>query len=133
MTDRFTPVMRALVAASLLLATATLMLVAVNTARAAGALAIGACGAFGEAYDFGTIDRARKARAVLAKLPGGDDHACCRYRVDFTNACDAKAGQGRGSAQPEQALRLLPVGGKDVYPHVLATPRADSFCSLNND
>ena len=42
MTDRFTPVARALVAASLLLATATLMLVAVNTARAAGALAIGA-------------------------------------------------------------------------------------------
>ena len=38
MTDSFTPVMRALVAATLLLATATLMLVAVNTARAAGAL-----------------------------------------------------------------------------------------------
>ena len=35
MTDRLTPVMRALVAASLLLATATLMLVAVSTARAA--------------------------------------------------------------------------------------------------
>ena len=33
MTDSFTPVMRALVAATLLLATATLMLVAVNTAR----------------------------------------------------------------------------------------------------
>jgi hypothetical protein len=49
MTDRFTPVMRAFVAAMLLLATATLMLVVVNTARAAGALAIGACGAFGEA------------------------------------------------------------------------------------
>jgi hypothetical protein len=45
MTDRFTSVMRALVAATLLLASATLMLVAVNTARAAGALAIGACGA----------------------------------------------------------------------------------------
>jgi hypothetical protein len=37
MTDRFTSMMRALVAASLLLATATLMLVAVNTARAADA------------------------------------------------------------------------------------------------
>ena len=36
MTDNFTPVMRALVVAALLLATATLMLVAVNTARAAG-------------------------------------------------------------------------------------------------
>ena len=41
MTDRFTPVARALVAASLLLATATLMLVAVNTARAAGTSAAG--------------------------------------------------------------------------------------------
>ncbi len=49
MTDHFTPVMRALVAAALLLASATLMLVAVNTARAHahGALVIGACGAFG--------------------------------------------------------------------------------------
>lgn len=45
MTDSFTPYMRALVAATLLLATATLMLVAVNTARAAGALGSGAvCG-----------------------------------------------------------------------------------------
>ena len=68
MTDRFTPVMRALVAASLLLATATLMLVAVNTARAAGALAIGTCGAFGEAYDFRTVDEARKS--ALAKCRG---------------------------------------------------------------
>jgi hypothetical protein len=65
MTDRFTPVMRALVAATLLVATATLMLVAVNTARAAGALAIGACGAFGEAYDFSTAAEARKS--ALAK------------------------------------------------------------------
>ncbi len=62
MTDHFTPVMRALVAAALLLASATLMLVAVNTARAHahGALAIGACGAFGQAYDFQTADEARK-------------------------------------------------------------------------
>ena len=37
MTDRLTPVMRALVVASLLLATVTLMLVAVSTARAASA------------------------------------------------------------------------------------------------
>ena len=43
MTDIYTPVVRALVAASLLLASATLMLVAVNTARAAGAPAISFC------------------------------------------------------------------------------------------
>ncbi len=43
MADIDTPMMRAVVVASLLLATATLMVVAVNTARAAGALAVGAC------------------------------------------------------------------------------------------
>ena len=49
MTDSFTPLVRALVVATLLLATATLMLVAVNTARATGALAIGTSDAFVEA------------------------------------------------------------------------------------
>ena len=49
MTDSFTPFMRALVVATLLLATATLMLVAVNTARAAGVLEISSRAAFGEA------------------------------------------------------------------------------------
>ncbi len=38
MTDVYTPAVRAFVAASLLLATATLMFVAVTTARAAGAV-----------------------------------------------------------------------------------------------
>ena len=99
MTDRFTPVMRALVAATLLLATATLMLVAVNTARAAGALAIGACGAFGEAHDFRTVEEARKS--ALAKC----QNDTCRvmtvtqrgraaFAVDFINVCGAH-GWGR--------------------------------------
>ncbi len=70
MTDSFMPVMRALVVATLLLATATLMLVAVNTARAAGALAIGACGAFGEAYDFHAA-RPAKARWRNARTAAG--------------------------------------------------------------
>ena len=69
MTDSFTPVMRALVVAALMAATAALMLVTVNTAsRAAGALAIGACGAFGEAYDFHTVALARKECA--GQVPG---------------------------------------------------------------
>ena len=61
MTDIYRPVMRVLVVAALVLATATLMLVAVNTVRAAGALAIGTCGAFGEAYDFRTLDEAQQS------------------------------------------------------------------------
>ena len=40
MTETYAPMMRALVVAALALATATLMLVALNTARAAGALVV---------------------------------------------------------------------------------------------
>src|SRR5450759_1083127 len=94
MTDIYTPVIRALVAASLLLATATLMLVAVNTARAAGALAIGACGAFGEAYDFGTTDEARKSALTkcqndTCRVVTVTKRGCAAFPVDFTNACGA--------------------------------------------
>jgi Domain of unknown function (DUF4189) len=121
MTDSFTPVMRALVAATLLLATATLMLVAVNTARAAGALAIGACGAFGEAYDFGTIDEARKS--ALAKCQNDTcrvvtvtKRGCAAFAVDFTNACGAH-GWGKapklGRSQNEALRSCYNDGGKE--------------------
>jgi hypothetical protein len=46
MTDNFTPVVRVVVVAALLLATATLMLVAVKTARAGSALTIGNHGSY---------------------------------------------------------------------------------------
>ena len=121
MTDRFTPVMRALVAASLLLATATLMLVAVNTARAAGALAIGACGAFGEAYDFPSIDGARKS--ALAKCQGETcrvvtvtKRGCAAFAVDFTNACGAHGwgkGPRLGVSQNEALRSCYKDGGKE--------------------
>lgn len=70
MTDSFTSVMRALVVASLLVATATLMLVTVNAGRAAGALAIGCCGAFGEAYDFAGIGTECVIRTFLCDAKG---------------------------------------------------------------
>jgi len=100
MTDRMTPVMGALVAATLLLATATLMLVAVSTARAAGALAIGACGAFGEAYDFHTTDDARKSamakcQSDTCRVVAVTKRGCAAFAVDFGNACGAH-GWGKG-------------------------------------
>ena len=100
MADSFTPTLRALVAATLLLATATVMVVAVNTARAAGARAIGACGAFGEAYDFHTVDEARKS--ALAKCQNDTcrvvtvaNRGWAAFAVDFTNPCGAH-GWGKG-------------------------------------
>lgn len=64
MTHSFTPVVHALVVATLLLATATVMLVTVNAARAANALAIGVCGAFGKGYDFIDVEDARNSVAL---------------------------------------------------------------------
>ena len=100
MADIYTPVIRALVVASLFLATATLMLVAVNTARAAGVLAIGSCGAFGEAFDFQSIEQA--SQSALSKCQGEScrivttaKRGCAAFAVDFANPCGAH-GWGKG-------------------------------------
>jgi Domain of unknown function (DUF4189) len=121
MTDSFTPVMRALVAATLLLATATLALVTFSSARAAGALAIGACGAFGEAFDFHTPAQARKS--ALEKCSGRAcrvvavvRRGCAALAVDFTNGCGAhgwgKAGK-LGAAQNGALKSCYRDGGKE--------------------
>ena len=121
MTDIYTPVIRALVVASLMLATATLMLVTLNTARAAGALAIGSCGAFGEAFDFGTSDGARQS--ALSKCQGGTcrvvaiaKRGCAAFAVDFTNPCGAHGwgkGPRLGGTQNEALQACYNDGGKE--------------------
>jgi hypothetical protein len=100
MTDIYTPVIRALVVASLMLATATLMLVTLNTARAAGTLAIGSCGVFGEAFDFGTADETRhsamsKCRGESCRVASIAKRGCAAFAVDFTNPRGAN-GWGNG-------------------------------------
>jgi hypothetical protein len=121
MTDSFTPVMRAVVAATLLLATLALMFVTVNTARAAGALAVGACGAFGESFDFHSAVAARKS--ALDKCAGHRcrvvavvRRGCAALAVDFTNGCGAhgwgKAGK-LGRAQNVALKSCYRDGGKE--------------------
>jgi len=102
MTDTFTPVMRALVVATLLVASATVMLVAVNRARAAGALAIGTCGAYGEAYDYHSIKQASasarsKCKGKGCKVVATVKHGCAAFAVDFANPCGGH-GWGKASA-----------------------------------
>jgi hypothetical protein len=120
MSDSFMPMMRALVVATLLVATAV-MLMAVNTARAAGALAIGACGAFGEAYDFHTAGEVRKS--ALAKCQNATcrvvavtKRGCAAFAVDFSNACGAH-GWGKaaklGRSQNEALRSCYKDGGKE--------------------
>ena len=62
---------RAIVAAALLLAVAVLMLATVAASRAAGALAIGSCGAYGQAYDFPSTAAARANALTQCQGNGG--------------------------------------------------------------
>ncbi len=121
MTDTITPVLRAVVAAALLMASVAVMLVAVSQAHAAGALAIGTCGAYGQAYDYGSIRsasmRARsKCRGKACRVVATVKRGCAAFSVDFTNPC---GGHGWGKAHklgPAQNVALRSCyhdGGKD--------------------
>ncbi len=108
----YAPAIRALVVAALLVATAALLHVTVQTARAAGALAIGSCGAYGEAHDFANPEAAR--RSALAKCKGDTcrvvatvRRGCAALAVDYANACGGH-GWGKASrlgAAQNEALR----------------------------
>jgi len=85
MADAASTVARAIVAGALMLATMALMAVAVSTAKAAGALAVGRCGAFGQAFDY--PDAAQARRHALAQCQGPD----CRIVTDLARSCAALA------------------------------------------
>jgi hypothetical protein len=63
----------------------------VTPARAAGAFAIGKCGAYGQAYDYPAESAARMA--ALKQCKGSDckaitmKHACAALAVDMANPC----------------------------------------------
>jgi uncharacterized protein DUF4189 len=120
-TDHWTSAMRALVAAALVLAITTMMLVTFATARAAGVIAAGSCGAYGQAYDFPSIDAARKS--AMSQCQGGDckvvaqvKHGCSALAVDGANPCGATgsaSGPRLGHAQNEALRACYKAGGKD--------------------
>jgi Domain of unknown function (DUF4189) len=61
-----------------------------GSARGAGALAVGRCGAYGNAYDYPTQGAA--AQAAKAKCDGACTtvtmkHACAAFAVDIKNPC----------------------------------------------
>jgi hypothetical protein len=64
----------------------------VTESRAAGAFAIGKCGAYGQAYDYPAESA---ARAAALKQCNGDckavtmKHSCAAFSVDMANPCGA--------------------------------------------
>lgn len=92
---------------------------ALTGAHAAGALAVGNCGAYGFAYDY--AQDAQASRAALGKCAGGCKlipirRACGAIAIDMRNSCGshgyAVAGK-LGEAQNTALRQCYQYGGKD--------------------
>jgi Domain of unknown function (DUF4189) len=88
--------------------------------RAAGAFAIGKCGAYGQAYDYPAEEAARAA--ALKRCQGGDckmitmKHACAAFSIDIANPCGAHGYAVRpkiSSSLNEATRECYKYGGKD--------------------
>jgi hypothetical protein len=101
------------------LAAASVWVGSVAIGHAAGALAIGACGAYGFAYDFAR--EAAASRAALGKCAGGCkvvpvSRACGAIAIDGKNACRAHGfavATRLGEAQNMALRQCYQYGGKD--------------------
>jgi hypothetical protein len=119
--DLRTSGLRAIVAATLVLAITTLMVVTFATARAAGVIATGACGAYGQAYDSPNLNIARKSalaqcHAADCKVVAQVKRGCSAVAVDGTNPCGASgsaSGPKLGRAQNDALKACYKAGGKD--------------------
>ena len=87
---------------------------------AAGAFAMGKCGAYGQAYDY-PAEGAAKA-AALKQCQGGDckmitmKHACAAFSVDMANPCGAHGYAVRpkiSNSLNEATRECYKFGGKD--------------------
>jgi len=93
----------------------------ISAAAAAGALAVGTCGAYGQAFGYRNIDAAQNNALEQCKDPGCRIVAtlrksCAALAVDAANPCGAHgAGQATrlGTAQNNALQQCYRGGGKD--------------------
>ena len=98
-----------------------LFIVAIATAQAAGALAVGACGAYGYGFDYYKLDDARAA--ALSKCTGGHcrivgtvRRGCAAMAVDAKNPCGSfgwAINSHLGKAENISMRRCVEFGGRD--------------------
>ena len=112
-------------------AAASLLIGATAVGKAAGALAIGACGADGFAYDYAQDDAA--TQAALGKCAGGCKvvpvrRACGAIAIDVRNACGAHGyavAARLGQAQNTALRHCYQHGGKDCVIRAWACDATD--------
>ena len=103
-----------------MLVASSIALAPFSAAHAAGALAIGACGASGYAYDFGEEQAARVAALRQCsgdcKVVAAMRRNCAAFAIDARNACGAygfAAAARLGPAQNTALSQCYQHGGKD--------------------
>jgi len=93
---------------------------AIGLAHAAGAFAVGACGAYGYAFDYTQIAEARAAAAHkcsgACKIVGEIRHGCAAFAIDVKHPCGS-FGWGTnphlGQAENASLHRCYQFGGRD--------------------
>jgi hypothetical protein len=101
--------------------TAGLLVAAIGAAEAAGALAVGSCGAYGYGFDYSKIADARAA--AMSKCTGGGckivgvvRRGCAAMAVDAKNPCGSfgwAIGSHLGKAENASMRRCVEFGGRD--------------------
>jgi hypothetical protein len=106
---------------ALALATAGFFAAAISAAQAAGALAVGACGAYGYGFDYVREEEARAA--AISKCSGGNCRVvgvvrkgCAAMAVDAKNPCGSYGwaiNSHLGRAENLSMRRCFEFGGRD--------------------
>jgi Domain of unknown function (DUF4189) len=107
---------------SALAVAATCLLIAmIAAAEAAGAFAVGACGAYGYGYDFHKLADARaaalkKCTGANCKIVGELRRGCAAMAIDAKNPCGSYGwaiGSHLGKAENASMRRCAEFGGRD--------------------
>ena len=100
---------------------ATLLVAGIGAGQAAGALAVGACGAYGFAYDYRQSEAARtaalgKCNGDACKIVTGVKRGCAAFAIDGRNVCGSHgfaSGARLSQAQNSALQQCYRFGGKD--------------------
>ena len=100
---------------------AALLIAGIVGGQAAGAFALGNCGAYGFSYDFPQRDADAARQAALGKCSGDCkvipvQRACAAFAIDGANACGAHGyatAPKLGAAQNTALKQCYNYGGKD--------------------
>ena len=112
---------------ALTVATGCILIAAIGAAHAAGAFAVGACGAYGYAYDYKRLTDARTAAAQkcsgTCKVVGAIRRGCAALAVDAKHPCGSYGwalNSHLGKAENASLRRCYEFGGRDCVVRAFA-------------